>query len=179
MKLAIASEITKRVELKNIKNGLGNNSQSFFADVWVDGNKIGYTENDAKGGQSKHSFDTKVLESILLENGWKERTHKAYNYNPYQSTSEWKFETPYESTFEWKFEDISTLDMIDYLFEIMELQKKLFPKIKNGIVWGNLNTNKYKILEISKLSNNDTFNIELNKIQSNLLDNEFIINNNL
>jgi hypothetical protein len=104
MKLAIASEITKRVELKNIKNGLGNNSQSFFADVWVDGNKIGYTENDAKGGQSKHSFDTKVLESILLENGWKERTHKAYNYNPYQST------------FEWKFEDISSLDMIDYLF---------------------------------------------------------------
>jgi hypothetical protein len=167
MKLAIASEITKRVELKNIKNGLGNNSQSFFADVWVDGNKIGYTENDAKGGQSKHSFDTKVLESILLENGWKERTHKAYNYNPY------------ESTFEWKFEDISTLDMIDYLFEIMELQKKLSSKIKNGIVWGNLNTNKYNILEISKLANNDTFNIELNKIQSNLLDNEFIINNNL
>jgi hypothetical protein len=62
----------------------------------------------------------------------------------------------------------------------MEVQKKLGSKMKKGILWGDLNTNKYTMLEVSKSVYSDfAFNQRLFEINAKLLDNEFILNNNL
>lgn len=166
MKLLIPAEISRRIKLKNIKNGFGHDLQGFYADVWVDGKKIGYVNDDGWGGGADYNFDTELVEKILIENGWKERTHKAYNYNPYPTT------------FVWKLEDINFSNMADYLFELMEVQKKLGSKMKKGILWGDLNTNKYKMIEKS-IFNDFGFDKKVLEINAKLLDNEFILNNNL
>lgn len=168
MKLLIPAEISRRIKLKNVKNGFGHDLQGFYADVWVDGKKIGYVNDDGWGGGADYQFDTKLVEKILIDNGWKERTHHHYNFSPYPTT------------FEWEFEDINFSNMVDYLFELMEVQKNLGSKMKKGILWGDLNTNKYTMIEVSKSVYSDfAFNQRLFEINAKLLDNEFILNNNL
>ena len=165
MKLLIPAEISRRIKLKNVKNGFGHDLRGFYADVWVDGKKIGYVNDDGWGGGADYQFDTELVEKILIENGWKERTHQHYNSAPY---------------FGWTIEQIETSMMVDYLFELMEVQKKLGSKMKKGILWGDLNTNRYAMLEISKSVYSDfAFNQKLSEINAKLLDNEFILNNNL
>jgi len=168
MKLLINTEISRRIKLKNIKNGFGHDLQGFYADVWIDGKKSGYVNDDGRGGGADYNFNTELVEKILIENGWKERTHQHYNFSPYPTT------------FVWKFEDIRFSNMADYLFELMEAQKNLKSKMNKGILWGDLNQRKYKMIEISKSEYSDfAFNQKLSEINSKLSENEFILNNNL
>lgn len=132
-----------KLELRNLKINLAFSEETtmFMADLYVDGVKCGYAQNDGRGGCTY----------INPYEGKRELLHKAEQYA--QSLPSKTF-TYAERTIEIK----STLDgIVDEIVakkadekERAKAEKKIQKLTKDSIVWGVPNANSYKYLKLLK-----------------------------
>ena len=172
-------EVLGHFSLKKVKTGFGHDLNGLFADVYFDGKKVGYFNDDGWGGEHDIRFENDEIEErvknfltennyaqIMFENGWKFL----------RKASEIDFETQFSSIVE------SSLN----LMQRKKAMKKIEKYCEKSIVYGNnheystlgYNTPLKAIVETSK-DGLSTVQKLYDKVKSELKEGDKIFNTNL
>lgn len=159
-----------KIELKGVKfyEKMSEETNAFFADVYVDGKKCGFAKNDGRGGNTFVSPYGGVNRDLFVEcENWL-KTQPQINIG-----SE---EKPYMI-------DSDMESMVDHLFEnwLKERdQKKLEKKMETCLIWGT--PNRYSFINFkSPINNVDKMILQryIDKYRPTLKEGEKFLNTNL
>lgn len=117
-RLSLPDEIKKRVQIKNVKTGIGHDLMGMYCDIWLDKKNIGYYNNDGWGGEADINItkenEQKILE-LLQKYNWRSRMFNELGWNFYEDES--------------KISDHSVIEsLIEHLTD-EKLKEKVYKKI--------------------------------------------------
>ena len=87
-RLAIPDEIKKRVQIKNVKDGIGHDLMGMYCDIFLDKKNVGYFQDDGYGGETDHHVKTEAYAEILRlldSHQWRQKMFTELGWTFYDS----------------------------------------------------------------------------------------------
>lgn len=113
--LQISEEIRKVVDIKNIKTGFGHDLMGMYCDIYINKKKIGYFNDDGRGGGADISMtqeSRKQILDLLEKHQWRYKMFTELGWNFYQNESEINDDSVIES-------------LIEHLHDLKEEEKEI------------------------------------------------------
>ena len=129
----IEKEIQKVIQVKNVKQDFGHDLAGLYADLYLKGKKVGYHNNDGRGGETDYYFEEgKKAELVAALEGFDFRTLALNHLN----------DNPYKN--DWVIQDVDDNFMFDMLVEGL-VHLKQFKRLEGkNILVGNPKESEYR-----------------------------------
>lgn len=139
-RIPLPEEIKKRVQIKNVKLGIGHDLMGMYCDIFLDKKKIGYFNDDGWGGEPDINIsqeNQQIILELLQKYNWRTRMFTELGWDFYEDES--------------KISDHSIIDsLIEHLTDEKQKEKvlkKIEKQSQNSILigtWDNYSITSFK-----------------------------------